>query len=129
MAGDLSAVIEEQYLGRCEALASSLARPGSRGINGVEYDDLVQEGMIAVWQTITKAITPSDKVIRGRMLNYMRWLGRQGVAYGTMLPLDDYAEAISRGTRSDVRVGDMGLPGEERDGKEPIRFLGEVQGD
>jgi len=115
------------YLPTCERLASSLARPGSRGINGVEFDDLVQEGLVNVWQTLSRGIRPSEKLIRGRMIDFMRWLGRQGVDYETMLPLDDYAV----GARLDTRSGRNDLMREEEasSGTRRIRFLGEVSGD
>lgn len=73
----------------CEGLARTLARPGTRGINGVEYDDLVQEGLIACWQARQRGITPSQEVVRFRMVDYQRWLGRQGVPYDKMLPIED----------------------------------------
>lgn len=85
-----------EHSGRIEALAVRFAKPGTRGRNGVEFDDLVQEGRIAVWQSLSRRIRPTDAFIRDRMRNYVRWLGRNGAAeYGTMLPLDDY-ESVSR---------------------------------
>lgn len=91
----MDAVIVE-HTPRIEALAVRFAKPGARGRNGVEFDDLVQEGRIAVWQAVSRRIRPSDKHIRDRMLDYVKWLGRHGAAdYGTMLPLDDY-ESVSR---------------------------------
>lgn len=59
------------------------------GRNGAELDDLVQEGLICVWQTLEKGVTPSREVIEGRMKNWVRFLGRQVPAnYEDMLPLD-----------------------------------------
>lgn len=85
---DLNAEVQE-YLGLCEDLAARLARPGSRGLNGVEHDDLVQEGLIFVWQSLARGITPAARLIRGRMVDYQRWLGRQGVPYAKMLPIEE----------------------------------------
>ena len=82
-----------KYKGLCESLARDLCKPGTRGTNGVEYDDLVQEGLLNVWQTLQRGIKPDAKLIRERMKNYVRWLGqkkRNPVAYGQMLPLEDY---------------------------------------
>lgn len=80
----------EQLRGRVEALAVRLAKPGTRGRNGCEFDDLVQEGMIDAWQAIQRGITPTDQHIRGRMLDYIKWLGRHApTEYGTMLPIED----------------------------------------
>ena len=107
----------EQYRGRAEALAVRLAKPGTRGRNGVEFDDLVQEGLIDAWQSMSRGISPSDRNMRGRMLNYIRWLGRHAPTdYGTMLPLDDYASIPE--------------PREEDEADaEPDRLLREVSGD
>ena len=88
MTRDASAEVRE-FLGLCEALARTLARPGSRGLNGVEYDDLVQEGLIFVWQSIARGVQPSARLVRGRMVDYQRWLGRGGVEYSKMLPIED----------------------------------------
>ena len=92
-----------KYVELCEGLASSLVAPGRRGRNGAEYDDLVQEGLIDVWQSLARGIRPSARTIRGRMLNYIRWLGRHSpTEYGTMLPLDDY-ESVTRGREEGER--------------------------
>lgn len=124
MAEDLSAAVRG-YLDRCEVLASSLARRGTRGINGVEFDDLVQEGLIAAWQSLAKGVTPSEKHLRARMLNYMRWLGNRGpVPYYTAMPIDGF---ISREALNEALI--YTTPKEESDGADPITFLGEVQGD
>ena len=106
---DMSAAVGE-YLGRCEVLASSLARRGTRGINGAEFDDLVQEGLIAVWQSLEQGVTPSQAHMRARMLNYIRWLGRRGpVPYYTAMPMDEFID-----------------PKEAKYGTDPISFLGPV---
>lgn len=127
----MSTVIREEYLDRCEALASSLARPGTRGLNGVEFDDLVQEGLVNVWQSIARGVRPSDIIIKRRMIDYMRWLGRQGVAYEKMLPIDAF-NTLHRDSRTDVRQGTAPLTGEENDDaarRHRFRPLGEVPGD
>lgn len=78
----------EKYFGLCESLAASLVRPGSRGINGVEYDDVLQEGLIFVWQSLLRGVQPKATLVRGRMVDYQRWLGKQGVDYTKMLPIE-----------------------------------------
>lgn len=80
-----------QHEGLCGDLAAKLAFPGTRGINGVEYDDLVQEGRIAIWQAIQRGVKADDfpLVARGRMIDYQRWLGRQGVPYAKLLPIEE----------------------------------------
>jgi hypothetical protein len=80
-----------QFEGLCGDLAATLARPGTRGINGVEFDDLVQEGRIAIWQALERGVAEGNLplVARGRMVDYQRWLGRQGVPYSKLLPIED----------------------------------------
>lgn len=60
-------------------------------MNGAEYEDLLQEGLIAVWQALQRAIRPSAKVVKARMVDYERWLGRQGVPYSRMLAIEEAA--------------------------------------
>ena len=88
----MAGVTSEQiaaYEGVCVTIARQLV-----GRNGAELDDLVQEGRIFVWQSLARGIKPSGKLIRGRMVNYVKWLGRQTpIPYEAMLPLDDYTEA------------------------------------
>ena len=78
----------------CEALARRFV-----GRNGVEADDLVQEGRIFVWQSLKRGIHPSAEMIENRMRDLVRLEGRQrqgeGVPYEAMLPLDDYTEAAA----------------------------------
>jgi DNA-directed RNA polymerase specialized sigma24 family protein len=47
------------------------------GWNMAEQDDLVQEGLIAVWVALEADVNPSKEVIQGRMVDYVRALGRQ----------------------------------------------------
>ena len=77
---------------RVEALAASFAN-----IQGVEFDDLVQEGLIAVWQSLEKGIEPSQEFIRNRMRDWVRYERRQLPAdYADMLPLETVSELHSR---------------------------------
>lgn len=77
-----------------EGWIEHLARPYI-GRQDAELDDLMQEGRIAVWQTLQKGIRPSAGVVQGRMSNWVRLLARQrrneAVSYFTLLPLDDYS--------------------------------------
>lgn len=72
-------------------LAESLARKYV-GRNRAEYDDLVQEGLISVWQALERGVTPAAEIVAGRMQSYVEWLGaaKRGVPYEVMLPLDDF---------------------------------------
>jgi DNA-directed RNA polymerase specialized sigma24 family protein len=78
-------------------LVKSLARRHV-GQKGAELDDLVQEGLIFVWQSLQRGVSPSAALIEGRMQNWVRWLGRRDpVPYEAMLPLDDF-EHLSHDT-------------------------------
>jgi hypothetical protein len=89
-ARDFNAEVEG-YLGLCESLAVTLAKPGTRGRNGVEFDDLVQEGLIFVWQSLQRGVLPASKLVKGRMVDYQRWLGRRGpTPYSTQLPIEAF---------------------------------------
>ena len=72
------------YLGTVEGLAARLD-----GKRGAEFDDLVQEGLIFVWQSLEKGIKPALEMIENRMRDYVRWLNRKSVIpYEAMLPID-----------------------------------------
>ena len=75
------------------------------GRHTAELDDLVQEGLLIVWQSLGRGITPSIEVIEGRMKNWTKHLGylrgelfprldENGKpipeSYETLLPLDDF---------------------------------------
>jgi len=84
-----------------EPLCVKLARP-LVGRNGAELDDLVQEGRIDVWQSLARGVEPAAHLVYARMVDYVRWLGRQTpIPYEAMLPLDDFREAA---------VQDVALP-------------------
>lgn len=81
------------YLGLVESLATKFV-----GRNSAEYDDLVQEGLIHVWRSLERGITPAAAQIENRMNDWVRLLGTQigrgrgksgeAVEYGQLLPLD-----------------------------------------
>lgn len=81
------------YRGLVESLAKRYV-----GREGAEFDDLVQEGLINVWQTLERGITPSADIIEKRMLSWVELLagqnGKRGnpAEYDVLLPLDDYRE-------------------------------------
>jgi DNA-directed RNA polymerase specialized sigma subunit len=60
------------YRGLVESVAS---RYRSRHILADE-DDLIQEGLIAVWHALEKGIEPGPDYIRNRMKDYVRKLNR-----------------------------------------------------
>lgn len=80
------------YAGLVDSLARKLSAGPRAAQVGAEYDDLYQEGMIAIWQALDRGVTPSAEIIEDRMRNWFRWLGRQTpVPYEALLPLDDYS--------------------------------------
>lgn len=80
------------YRDLVQSLAERVAAgPRARSV-GAEYDDLVQEGLINVWQTLQRGIVPSAAVIENRMTDWVRYLGRSHpTPYETLLPLEDFA--------------------------------------
>jgi DNA-directed RNA polymerase specialized sigma24 family protein len=80
------------YRGLVESLAEKLAN--SDATAGAEYDDLVQEGLITVWQALQRGIPVSGEIITDRMLTWIQYQRRQRRgevgSYETLLPLDDY---------------------------------------
>lgn len=95
------------YREAVEAVAERMARTAGAIQVGAEYDDLVQEGLINVWQTLERRVEPSADIIENRMRDYVRWLGLQvgrgrvckdedplscpqHVPYEQLLPLDDF---------------------------------------
>lgn len=85
------------YRGLVESLAQRFV-----GRNQAEFDDLVQEGLIFVWQTLEKGLKPAAGQIENTMRWWVRHLGYQigrGIRrdgeefeYAELLPLDDFSE-------------------------------------
>jgi len=69
---------------------------------GVQYDDLVQEGLIDVWRSLARGVAPRTDMIENRMRDYVRFEGTQvgrgrtgePLAYDELLPLDERVEAV-----------------------------------
>lgn len=82
----------EKHRGLVESRAAALAAtPGAKRV-GAEYDDLVQEGMIAVWQSTERGHDPTLVVVN-RMRDWVRYLGkRDGEGYQAHMPLDDFRD-------------------------------------
>ena len=78
------------YAGLVSTLAYKLV-----GYSDAEYDDLYQEGNTAVFLAFRAGAFPSKEVIRGRMLNWCRYLRRlnnnDAVAYEKLLPMEHHA--------------------------------------
>jgi DNA-directed RNA polymerase specialized sigma24 family protein len=81
-----------EYRGLVEALATEVHRsPGAKRV-GAEFDDLVQEGLICVWQSLERGHNPAH-VIKNRMKDWVKFLAHRGtLAYATFLPLEDFRD-------------------------------------
>jgi DNA-directed RNA polymerase specialized sigma24 family protein len=85
------------YRATVEPIAYRLSRTHRARQVGAEYDDLVQEGLIQVWQTLARGLKPAQYMLENRMRDYMRLLGSQmgrrrdgAIPYEVLLPLDDF---------------------------------------
>jgi Sigma-70 region 2 len=85
-----------------------LARPFV-GRNNAEEDDLVQEGLIFVWQSLERGVCPSGEMIQNRMKDWASYLGylngkgsRDSIPYEVLLPLE-----VPSSPGSPVTVGDL----------------------
>lgn len=82
----------EGYVGFVVSSATRLA--GSRRARqaGAEYDDLYQEGLIAVWQSLQRGTNPLLPV-QNRMRDWIRFTVRlkkhDNIPYATLLPIEE----------------------------------------
>lgn len=76
---DVSSADIAAYLPLTKKLAHRLEAYGRRW--GAEYDDLEQEGRIAVWQLLRHGFPVSPKNVEHRMLDYLKVCKRQGFGY------------------------------------------------
>ena len=87
------AVTDEQ-VAAYEGLVVFLAHRLS-GYSDAEFDDLYQEGNTAVFLALRAGAYPSRQVVRGRMLNWCRYLRRllnnDAIAYEELLPKEHHA--------------------------------------
>jgi hypothetical protein len=59
------------------------------GVGGAEYDDLVQEGLVFVWLSLSKGITPSADLVSKRMISWIRFINKQNpIPYNELLPME-----------------------------------------
>lgn len=85
--------VTDEQVAAYEPLVKRLAHRLS-GLGNAEFDDLAQEGRIAVWQTLARKLRPSPEVIEGRMRDWARFCRRlkqnDAIAYDLLLPIEDY---------------------------------------
>lgn len=95
-----------KYAGLLDSLARKLSASPRAAQVGAEYDDLYQEGQIAIWQSLQRGVTPSADFAENRMRDWLKFLGGQKgmrpclddeklncpqhVPYEALLPLDDF---------------------------------------
>lgn len=48
------------------------------GVGGAEFDDLEQEGLIAVWEALRDGHRPSNFVVQNAMKDWVRKCARRG---------------------------------------------------
>lgn len=81
-----------EYRGLVESLAQKFVGSPRAIRAGVDYDDLVQEGLIDVWRAIEAGVAPSADNIANRMRDWIKLQLRQlqgdPVPYEDLLPLD-----------------------------------------
>jgi len=88
-------------VGNYSGLVADLARRLAKGPGGTnveaEYDDLYQEGLIAVWQCLERGVAPKAEIIELRMRDWRRLMkyqsgrgGHKDTSYATILPLEDF---------------------------------------
>lgn len=68
-------VVADAELAAYSPLVKKLARKYT-GRSGAEWDDLVQEGMISVWEALRRSNIPSRLVIQYAMQQWVRFLRR-----------------------------------------------------
>jgi len=65
------------YAGLVDSIAARLVNSPLAKRVSAEYDDLNQEGLINVWQTLGRGVTPSAEHIENRMKDWCRLLAHQ----------------------------------------------------
>lgn len=80
------------YRGLVESVAN---RYRSRHILA-EYDDLVQEGLIAVWNALERGVEPGPGYVRNRLRDYVRKLNRPSRHEETLAYEDELGDGTIR---------------------------------
>lgn len=70
--------VTSEQVAAWEPLVENLARRFD-GTRGAEFDDLAQEGRIAVWECLQRGEHPSERVVVPAMLDWVRVCARQGL--------------------------------------------------
>lgn len=60
-----------------ETVAARLANTSRARMVGAELDDLVQEGLLNIWQTLERGVHPRADIVELRMRNWIELLARQ----------------------------------------------------
>lgn len=98
-----------EYRGLVESLAEEMVRTRAARNALVDYDDLVQEGLIDVWKALDRGATPAKEQTKNVMRKWIRKMGRQRrgetetVSMDVLLPwLESGAVRADVQTRRDV---------------------------
>jgi len=98
---DISGQVAE-YRGLVEHLARQIVRTRAARDVRAEVDDLVQEGLIFVWQSLERGLTPAKEQAANRMKDWVKLLANQTnrgasehVPYSALLPLDDFRGLVA----------------------------------
>lgn len=81
--GSIDSLIKEYWYPEVTRIAKKYV-----GRHGAELDDLVQEGITFVWQSLERGIIPKEDLIRARMRNWVRTMEYQ-TRYTRARPIED----------------------------------------
>jgi hypothetical protein len=70
--------VTSEDVARYEGMVQSLAKRFD-GAQGAEFDDLAQEGRIAVLKSLRRGIPPSSEFVKFGMIDWIRLCARRGV--------------------------------------------------
>lgn len=98
------------YRGLVESLAARMANTRAARDARAEYDDLVQEGLIAVWQTLERGAVPAKTQIQNVMKKWIRLMNRQRrgeISLEGLLAQAEAADAAEASGLSSFQTKDM----------------------
>jgi len=75
----VTSVVTNEQVAAYQELVASLARR-YHGHHQAEYDDLYQEGMVAIFQALAKGDLPSKDIVAKRMRRWVTKCARHGIS-------------------------------------------------
>lgn len=73
----MNRIVASDEIAAFRPLAAKVARRYN-GLHRAEFDDLEQEGLIAIWETLAKGFYPTQNHIERRAINWVNYCKRQG---------------------------------------------------